>query len=77
MRELRFPDLSAKEKAFNRAAMEIRGKVQGLDIRAPEHFEQEGFYLRTHIRNSKVLAEVVRQLQSAQNQASALFDTLL
>lgn len=77
LRALRFADLAAKEKAFEQAAKQIRGTVSGLEIRAPDHFEQEGFYVHAHIQNAKSLHATLRQLQDAQNQASALFDTLL
>lgn len=77
LRSLRFPELACKEKAFHLAAKEMRGHVNGLEIRAPDHFEQEGFYVRAHIRNSKSLSEVAQRLQDVQNQAAALFDTVL
>ncbi len=77
LRSLRFPELTEKEKAFTQAAQAMQGQVSGLEIRAPDHFEQEGFYIRAHIRNSKSMAEVARKLQDVQNQAARLFDTLL
>lgn len=77
LRSVRFPDLADKEKAFSLAAKEMKGQVQGLEIRAPDHFEQEGFFIRAHIQNPKSLAVVAQRLQDVQAQASTLFDTLL
>ena len=74
---MRFPDLAAKEMTFNQAAKALQGKVRSLEIRAPDHFEQEGFYVHAHIRNAKDLTEVVQRLQEVESQAAALFDTLL
>lgn len=77
LRAVRFPELVRKEKAFAQVAKELRGGISGLEIKAPDHFEQEGFYVHAHIQNAKSLVATLRQLQTAQNEASALFDTLL
>lgn len=77
LRALRFPGLAAKEKAFQDAAKSLKGQVQGLEIRAPDHFEQEGFHIQAHIRTPSDLARVLERLHAVQGQAAALFDTLL
>ena len=77
LRAVRFGALSAKEAAFRMAADEIRESVPELEIRAPENFEQEGFFIQAHIRNPKSLTKVIQRLKDTEKQASALFDTLL
>jgi len=77
LRVLRFPALASKERAFSQVAKALQGGVRGLELRAPDHFEQEGFYVHAHIRNAKELTEVAKRMQEVQNQAAALFDTLL
>ncbi len=77
LRRVRFPALALKEEVFEKTARTLEGTVQGLEIRAPDHFEQEGFQIYANICNPTQLKAVLRQLQETENQLSGLFDTLL
>ncbi len=77
VRELRFPALAAKEKAFRAAVKSVMKGDSGIEVRAPDHFEQEGIFLQAHIRDADALARVEKKVGELKKQSAALFDTLL
>lgn len=77
VRSLRFPLLAAKEKAFWAAMKPVFKGGKGLDLRAPDHFEQEGFFLQMHVRDAQSFEQIERQIEELKKHSPALFDTLL
>lgn len=77
VRALRFPDIAKKERAFKAAVKEWGRGTSGVQWRATDHFEQEGFYLQAHLRNAKEFERFAAEMSRLQKPVSALFDTVL
>lgn len=77
LRNLRFPHLVEKEKAFTGLSQQIQGDKSGLSVEAPPFFEAEGFTLRAKIKDAKDLERLSAHLESKRKVLNSLLDIVL
>lgn len=73
LRERKNPRLARMEKDFSEQAGKLAARVDGLTLEAPPFFENQGYFLKMHIRNS----ESLKQLQELLLQNRSSFNALL
>lgn len=73
LREKKNPRLSQMEKDFAGQAGQITSKLDGLSLEAPPYFENQGYFLKMHVRS----AESLNQLQQLLAEERSSFNALL
>ena len=77
LRQLRFPQLTEKEKEFSALSRELEGDKKGLQVEAPPFFEAEGFTVRAKIKSAKDLEQLEALLARKRKVLNSLLDIVL
>lgn len=77
IKSIKNPRLAATEKAFNQEAGRLSGQMPGLKLEAPPFFEEQGYFLKLHVRDSGTLSQLQRVLEEHRTSFNALLDCVL
>lgn len=76
VRALRFPQLAEREKKFQTLLHQVEDQFDGLSVRAPSSFEEEGITLSARVRGPESLARLMAKIEEQYPLFHSLFDVL-
>lgn len=77
LKRMRYPKISEAETQFLSEVRKIQNGAGSLKIESPAFFEQEGFYLRLHLKSPQDLDSILNKMNEKRSLLNSLFNFML